>query len=85
MQWRNIRSKTIHQTIRTDKDTMVDDMNTGTTTDARVMEEEVNSLGITTTNRVDPSSDSHVIKRVIGMQTVHTRIELISNSIVTAG
>ena len=52
---------------------MVNDMSIGTTIDAQAMEEEVDSLGITTHDRVDPSSASHVTKRVIGMQTVHTR------------
>ena len=55
------------------------------TTDAQVMEEEVDSLGIATTDRVDPSSASHVIKRVIGTQTIHTRTELISNYVLTTG
>ena len=73
MQWHNITSKTIHQTIRTDKDTTTDDMSVGTTTDARVMEEEVDSLGITTYAHADPSSASYAINKVTGMQTVHTR------------
>ena len=64
---------------------MVDDTSAGTTIDEEATKEEVNSLGIAITDRVDPSSASHVIKRVIGTQTVHTRTELISNSILTAG
>ena len=85
MQWRNITSKTIQQTIRTDKDTTTDNMSTGTTIDAKDMEEEVNSLGIATTDRVNPSSASPIIKRVIGMQTIHTRTELISIYVLTVG
>ena len=64
---------------------MVDDTSTGMTIDARDMEEEVDSLGIETINYVDPSSASHVIKRVIGTQTVHTRTKLTSNSVLTVG
>ena len=45
---------------------MVDDMSAGTTIDAQATEEEVDSLEIATTDRVDPSSASPVIKRVIG-------------------
>ena len=71
--------------IRMVTDTMVDDMSADTTFDTQATEEEVNSLRIVTTYRVDPSSASHVIKRVIGTQTVHTRIELISNSVLTMG
>ena len=62
---------------------MVDDMSAGTTIDAQAMEEEVDSLGIATHDRVDPSSASHVTKKVTGMQTVHTRTGLISNSVPT--
>ena len=64
---------------------MVDDMSAGTTIYAQAMEEEVDSLGIATTGRVDPFSASHVIKRVISTQTIHTRTKLISNSILTTG
>ena len=49
------------------------------------MEEEVDSLGIETTDRVDTSSALHVINRDIGMQTVHIKTELISNSVLTVG
>ena len=67
------------------KDMMVDDMSVSTTIDAQDAEEEVDSLGITTTGHVNPSNASLVIKRVIGMHTVHTRTELISNSVLTVG
>ena len=50
-----------------DKDTTADYMSTGTTIDVRVMEEEVNSLGITTSERVDPPSASHATKKVTDM------------------
>ena len=71
--------------IRIDKDTMVDGMSVGMIIDSQAMEEEVDSLGIATPHRVDPFSASHVIKRVISTQTVHTRTELISNSVLTVG
>ena len=83
MQWCNITSKTIHQMIRTDKDTTADDMSAGMTTDARVMEEEVDSLGIMTYVRVDQPSASHATKKFTSTQTVHTRIELILNYVHT--
>ena len=62
---------------------MADDMSAGMTTDVRVMEEEVDSLGIATYERVDPPSASHATKKVTGTQIVHTRIELILNSVHT--
>ena len=49
-----------------DKDTMADDMSADTTTDVRVMEEEVDSLGIATYEHVDPPSASHATKKVTG-------------------
>ena len=67
------------------KDMMVDDMSTGSKIDVQDMEEEVDSLGIETTDQADLSSASHVIKRDIDTQTVHIRTELISNSILTMG
>ena len=71
--------------IRMEKDTMVDDMSIGTTIDTQATKEEVDSLGIVTIDRVDPSNASPVIKRFIGTQTVHIRTELISNSVLTMG
>ena len=41
------------------------------------MEVEVDSLGIATTDHVDPSNVSHAIKKVTDMQTAYTRTELI--------
>ena len=67
------------------RDMMVDDTSASMTIDLQDMEEEVDSLGIVTTDRVDPSSALHVIKRDIGMQTIHIKIELISNSVLTMG
>ena len=81
MQWRNITSKTIQQMIRMEKDMTADDMSAGTTIDDKAMEEEVDSLGIATHNRANPPNASHVTKKVTSMQTVHTRIGLISNSV----
>ena len=76
-------SKSIKKTLRTDKDTMTDNMSASTTIDAKVTEEEVASLGIATYDRVDPPSASHATKKVTGTQTVHTRTELILNSVHT--
>ena len=70
--------------IKMDEDTMVDDMSVDMAIDAKAMEEEVDSLGIETTDRVNPSSALHVIKRDTGMQTVHTRTELTSNFVLVA-
>ena len=70
--------------IRTDKNTMTDDMSAGTTIDVKVTEEEVDSLGIVTYDRVDPPSASYVTKKVTGTQTVRTRIGLILNSVPIA-
>ena len=55
------------------KDIMVDDMSIGMTIDAQATEEEVDSLGIMTTNSIDPFSVSLVIKRDTGMQTIHIK------------
>ena len=63
----------------------VDDTSTSMKIDAQVTEEEVDSLGIVTTDRVDPFNVLHVIKRDINMQTVHIKTELISNSVLTVG
>ena len=60
-----------------------DNMSAGTTTNVRVMEEEVDSLGIATYERVDPPSASHATKKVTGTQIVRTRTELILNFVHT--
>ena len=60
-----------------------DDMSASTTTDVRVMEEEVDSLGIATYERVDPPSASHATKKVTGTQIVCTKTELILNYVPT--
>ena len=77
-------SKKTHQMIRTDKDTTVNDTSASTIIDAKVMKEEVNSLGIATYTRADLSSALYVTNNVTSMQTVHTRIGLISNFVPTA-
>ena len=68
--------------IRTVIDMTVDDMSAGMKIDMQVMEEEVDSMGITTTDRVDPSSALHVIRRDIDMETVHIKTELTSNFVL---
>ena len=45
----------------------VDDMSAGMTIDVEASEEEVDSLGIATTDHIDPSNALHVIRRDIGM------------------
>ena len=66
-------NKTMHQTIRTIKDTKVEDMSTDMTIDVEAMEVEVNSLGIETTDHVGPSNVSHVTRKDTDMHIVHTR------------
>ena len=53
--------------IRTIKDTKVKDTSDGMTIDMEAMEVEVDSLGIETTDHVDPSNVLHVIRRDTGM------------------
>ena len=65
--------------IRTVRDMKVEDMNVGMIIDVEATEDEVDSLGIETTDHVDPSNALHVIRRDIGMQTVHIKTELTSN------
>ena len=66
-------SEAMLKTNRIIKDMKDDDMSTGSTTVMEDMEVEVDSLGITTIFHVDPSSVLHAIKKVIDMQTAHTR------------
>ena len=61
------------------RDMMVDDMRAGMTIDVEATKEEVDSLGIVTSDCVDPSSALPVIRRDIGTQTVRIKTELISN------
>ena len=61
------------KTNRIIKDTKVVDMNAGLTTVGEDMEVEVDSLGIATTDHVDPSNVSRATKKVTNMQTIHTR------------
>ena len=64
------------------KDMKVVDMSTGMTIDVEATEDEVDSVGIETTDHVNPSNALHVIRRDIGMQTVHIKIELTSNFVL---
>ena len=66
----------MRQMIRTINDTKVEDTSVGMTIDVEAMEVEVDSLGIETTDHVDPSNVLHVIRRDTDMQTVHTRTGL---------
>ena len=64
------------------RDTTVEDTSAGMTIDVEAMEVKVDSLGIETIDHVDPYNVLHVIRRDIGMQTVHTRTELTSNFVL---
>ena len=52
------------------------------TIDVEAMEDKVDSLGITTTDHIDPINALHVIRRDIGMETIHIKIELASNCVL---
>ena len=73
---RTMNNETMHKTTKIIKDTKVVDTNTASTTDMEDMEVEVDSLGIATTDHVGPSNVSHVTRKDIDMQTVHTRTGL---------
>ena len=77
-------SKIIPMT-RMGKDTKADDMSVGTTIDDKGLEEEVDSSGIATYDRVDLPSASSAIKKGTDVQTVRTRTELTLNSLRIAG
>ena len=66
---------------RTGKELKADDMNAGTTIDDKGLEEEVDSSGIATYDRVDLPSASSAIKKGTNAQTVRTSTELTLNSI----
>ena len=61
------------KTNRIIKDMKAVDMSASSTTIVDDMEVEVDSWGIVTINHVGPSSVLDAIKKVINMQTVHTR------------
>ena len=65
MQLHKVMSKTTRRMIRTIRDAMVEDTSTGMTIDVEDMEVEVevDYLGIETTDHIDPSNVSHVIRR----------------------
>ena len=73
LQLHKIMSKTTYQTIKTVRDMKVKDTSAGMTIDVENMEVEVDSLEIETTDYVDPSNALHVIRRDIGMQTIHIK------------
>ena len=58
---------------RTGKDTKADDMSAGTTIDDKGLEEEADSSGIATYDRVGLPSALYVIKKGTDTPTVHTR------------
>ena len=60
----------MNQTI---KDMKAINMSVGSTTVVEDMEVEVNSLGITTTDHVGPSSVSHATTKVTDMQAACTK------------
>ena len=75
-------SKTTHQMIRTIKDTNVEYTSVGMTIDVEATKVEVDSMEIKTTDHVDPSNALHIIRRDIGIQTVHIKTELTSNFVL---
>ena len=75
-QLHKVMRKNTRETIKTIKDTKVEDTSTGMTTDVEAMEVKVDSLGIETTDHIDPYNVSHVTRKDTDMQTVHTRIGL---------
>ena len=62
--------------LKMNKGTKFVDMSTSLTTDVEDMEFKVDSLGIKTTDHVDPSNVSHVTRKDTDMQTVHTTTKL---------
>ena len=68
-------NETMHKMTKIIKGTKVVGTNSSLTTDVEDMEVEVNSLGIATTDHVGPSNVSRATKKVIAMQTAHTRKE----------
>ena len=76
MQWRRAMSKIILMT-RTGNDTKADDMSAGMTVDDKGLEEEFDSSGTATYDRVDLPSALYVIKKGTNTPTVHTRTGLI--------
>ena len=80
MQWPKAMRKIILMT-RTGNDTKANDMSTSTIIDDKGLEEEVDSSGIATYDRVDLPSASSAIKKGTNVQTVYTRTELTLNSV----
>ena len=60
----------------------VEDTSAGMTIDMEATEDEVDSLGIETTDHVDQSNALHVIRRDINMHTVHIKTEMTSNFVL---
>ena len=71
-----MRNEAMRKTTKIIKDMKVIDMNATSTTNMEDMEVKVDSLGITTTDRVGPSNVSHATKKDTDMQTVHIRAKL---------
>ena len=82
MQLHKIMSKTTYQMIITIVDMKVEDTSVGMIIDVEATEVKVDSLEIKTTDHVDPSNALHVIRRDIGMQTIHIKTELTSNFVL---
>ena len=73
---RKLSNETMHKMTKIIKGTKFIGMNTSLTIDVEAMEVEVDSPGIETTDHVGPSNVSHVTRKDIDMQTVHTRTGL---------
>ena len=82
MQLHKIMSKKTYQMIKMVRDMKVGDTSISVTIDVEATEDEVDSLGIATTDHVNPSNALHVIRRDIGMQIVNIKTELTSNFVL---
>ena len=70
-----ITSEAMIKMNRRIKDMKAVDMSSSSTTVMEDMEVKVDSLGIPAADHTSPSNVSHATKKVIDMQTSHTRIE----------
>ena len=74
---RTLRNETMCKMIKIIIGTKVVDMSASSTIEMEDTEVELDSLGIVTIDHVGPSNVSHATKKLIDMQTLHTRTELI--------
>ena len=82
MQLHKIMRKTTYQMIKIIRDMKVKDTSASMTINMEAMEVKVDSLEIKTIDHIDLSNALHVIRRDIGMHTVHIKTELTSNFVL---